>query len=84
MWTEVFSDNYSKIAWFCERKNINYDENILSKAVILRNKLAHGENICIDYRSREYDLITKLSYAYIQEKFFYGIKYHCLEADIIY
>ena len=70
----VFSDIYSKIAWFCKKKQIEYNENILSKAVKIRNKIAHGENVDIKDSMEEYILLRKLERAFIYEKFFNGIK----------
>ena len=71
---DVFTDIYSKIAWFCKRKNIEYDENVLSKAVNIRNSLAHGENVFINPMSREYKLVSQLSHSFIQEKFFDNVE----------
>ena len=71
---DVFTDIYSKIAWFCKRKNIEYDENVLSKAVNIRNSLAHGENVPINSMNREYKLVSELAHAFIQEKFFDDVK----------
>lgn len=79
----VFSDIYSKIAWYCEKKSIPYDENSLLKAVKQRNKLAHGENINIDIDSDEYTLILRLAHRFIYEKFFSKVKKCYLESSII-
>ena len=79
----VFSDIYSKIAWYCEKKNIRYDENILSNAVLLRNKLAHGDNVYINHLSKEYNLVMRLSESFIYEKFFDCINDCHLEAKIV-
>ena len=83
LFDKVFSDIYSKIAWFCGKKNINYDENVLARAVKLRNQLAHGENVCINPLSDEIRLINKLSHMCIQEKFFNNIKHCYLDVDIL-
>lgn len=78
----VFSDIYAKIAWFCGRKNIFFDEGVLSRAVKLRNKHAHGDNVHIDNRSREYDLVLELATKFIYEKFFCNLKHCYLEAKM--
>lgn len=83
LFDKVFSDIYSKIAWFCGKKNINYDENVLARAVKLRNQLAHGENVCINPLSDEIRLINKLSHMCIQEKFFNNIKHCYIDVDIL-
>lgn len=49
MFDTVFSDIYAKIAWFCTKKNIDYEEETLSKAVKIRNALAHGDNVNISF-----------------------------------
>jgi hypothetical protein len=79
----VFSDIYAKIAWFCARRNIEYDEETLGKAVKIRNALAHGDNIKINFGSKEYELIGNLSYHFIRKKFFSNIKKCYLESRII-
>ena len=79
----VFSDIYAKIAWFCTKKNIDYEEETLSKAVKIRNALAHGDNVNISFSSREYKLIANLSHQFIHEKFFSNIKKCFLEGRII-
>lgn len=83
MFDTVFSDIYAKIAWFCTRKNIDYEEETLSKAVKIRNALAHGDNVNIIFSSREYKLIAYLSHQFIHEKFFSNIKKCFLEGRII-
>ena len=82
LFNNVFSDVYSKIAWFCNKKEIKYDENILAKAVKIRNKLAHGEYIRINRESEEYNLVIELANKCIRKKFFNNIKNCYLEADI--
>ena len=85
LFNTVFSDTYSQIAWFCGEKGIKYDENILAKAVNVRNKLAHGECVDINHESEEYNLVIKLSHRCIHEKFFNNVKKDCyLEADIAF
>lgn len=83
MFNTVFSDIYAKIAWFCARRNITYDENILIKCVKTRNALAHGENVRIDYNSEEYSFVVKMSDKFIHEKFFTNIKKCYLESKLI-
>lgn len=83
MFDTVFSDIYAKIAWFCTKKNIDYEEETLSKAVKIRNALAHGDNVNISFSSREYKLIADLSHQFIHEKFFSNIKKCFLEGRII-
>ena len=74
----VFSDIYAKIAWFCAKRNIEYEEEILGKAVKIRNALAHGDNVKIN--PEEYDLIYRLARQFIYKKFFGNIKKCYLEA----
>lgn len=78
----VFSDIYSKIAWFCGKKSIFYDETILAKAVKLRNKLAHGDNVNVN-DGKELDMVIDLSEKFIYEKFFDNIKCCHLESEMI-
>lgn len=78
----VFSGIYAKIAWFCARSNIEYEEETLGKAVEIRNALAHGDNIKISNMSKEYTLISRLAYQFIYKKFFNNIKKCYLEAHI--
>lgn len=83
LFNTVFSDTYSQIAWFCGKKRIKYDENILAKAVKIRNKLAHGEYIHVDCESEEYNLVIELAHKCIHKKFFNNVKNSCyLEATI--
>ena len=82
MFDDIFSDTYPQITWFCNKKNINYDDAILAKAVTARNKLAHGEQIHIDRWSDIYDLMLKLSRSCIHEKFFNNVKSCTLDIDI--
>lgn len=77
---EVFSDIYAKIAWYCTRKNIDYDEEILSSAVKIRNKLAHDDNVNIMFDCDEYKLISQLAHEFIHYKFFDNIQKCYLEA----
>lgn len=79
----VFSDVYSKIAWFCEKKRIDYDEVVLARAVKLRNKLAHGDRVEINSSMDEYGLLTKLSNAFIHKKFFDCIENCYIKAKVI-
>lgn len=78
----VFSDIYAKIAWFCAKRNIEYEEETLGKAVKIRNALAHGDNIEISNMSKEYILIKQLARQFIYKKFFNKIKTCYLEADM--
>lgn len=82
LFNDVFSEVYSIIAWFCKKKNIKYDENVLSKAVSIRNRLAHGEYVHIDSWSEEYDLVRYLANMCIRKKFFQNIQHWYLKADI--
>ena len=78
----VFSDVYAKIAWFCAKRNIEYEEETLGKAVKIRNALAHGDNIKISDMSKEYKLISRLAHQFIYKKFFNNIKKCYLEAHM--
>lgn len=64
-------------------RGLKYDENILAKAVKIRNKLAHGEYIHIDRKSEEYNLVIELANRCIRKKFFNNVKNCYLEADIV-
>ena len=82
LFNDVFSEVYSIIAWFCRKKNIKYDENVLSKAVSIRNRLAHGEYVHIDSWSEEYNLVRYLANMCIRKKFFRNIQHWYLKVDI--
>lgn len=84
LFDDVFAEVYSTIAWFCKRRNIEYDENVLSKAVRIRNKLAHGEYVHIDSWSEEYNLVMYLAGMCIRKKFFRNIRHWYLKVDISY
>lgn len=63
-------DVYSKISFFCNKNNIKVDYNLLGKAVTLRNKIAHEENVNIQEFTDEYKLILLLSRDVIAKKYF--------------
>lgn len=64
----VFGDNYYRIMWFCQKYNISVDCNIISKFVVIRNKIAHAEKVTIS--GDEYAYIMKLTREVINAKFF--------------
>lgn len=63
-------DIYSKIALFCNRNKIRVDYDLLGRAVSLRNKIAHEDNVNIDDYMEEYFFILKLSREIIAKKYF--------------
>lgn len=79
----IFSDSYAKIAWFCSKHGIEYDEEVLGRAVKLRNKLAHGDNVIITFEDAEYELVSYLAYEFIHIKFFSSIKKCFIGARVI-
>jgi len=80
----IFLDSYAKIAWFCSKRGIEYDEEALGRAVKLRNKLAHGDNVMLSISDVEYKLVSFLAREFIHIKFFSSIKNCLIGARIIY
>lgn len=63
-------DIYSKISFFCNKNKIRIDYNLLGRAVSLRNKIAHEDNVNIDNYNEEYSFILILSREIIAKKYF--------------
>lgn len=84
LFNQIFSDIYSKIAWFCRKKKISYDAEILGKAVQARNSLAHGKGAEIDASKEEYKFIWKLAQIGIGIKYFDTRKNNVLGINIKY
>lgn len=82
LFADVFSNIYAKIAWFCARKNIDYNAEELSAAVKIRNALAHGDSVSITTFSKEYKLISELAERFIYQKFFNNIPLCYLESRV--
>ncbi len=65
------NDNiYHKTAWFMQRKNIRFDKDLLANIVLLRNRIAHGENVEMEKHQQEYIEVMSLTKNVIDAKFF--------------
>ena len=53
-----------------QRKNIRFDKDLLANIVLLRNRIAHGENVEMEKHQQEYIEVMSLTKNVIDAKFF--------------